>query len=52
MSQIVLLSIITLCAIGAIAAIMLYYAAKKFQVYEDPRIDEVEAVLPSANCGG
>jgi len=52
MSQIVLLSIITLCAIGVIAAVMLYYAAKKFQVYEDPRIDEVEAVLPSANCGG
>lgn len=52
MSEIVLLSIVTLCTIGIIAAVMLYAAAKKFKVYEDPRIDEVEAVLPSANCGG
>lgn len=27
-------------------------ASKKFYVYEDPRIDEVEALLPGANCGG
>ncbi len=52
MSTIVLLSIITLCTIGCIAAVMLYYAAKKFKVYEDPRIDQVEALLPLANCGG
>lgn len=52
MSQIVLLSIITLCVIGGIAAVVLFYAAKKFKVYEDPRIDEVEALLPAANCGG
>jgi RnfABCDGE-type electron transport complex B subunit len=52
MSQIVLLSIITLCVIGGVAAVVLFYAAKKFKVYEDPRIDQVEALLPSANCGG
>ncbi|MDD2562702.1 MAG: Fe-S cluster domain-containing protein [Salinivirgaceae bacterium] len=52
MSLIVLLSIITLCVIGVIAAVVLFYAAKKFKVYEDPRIDEVEALLPAANCGG
>jgi RnfABCDGE-type electron transport complex B subunit len=27
-------------------------ASKKFYVYEDPRIDEVEEHLPGANCGG
>ena len=27
-------------------------ASKKFFVYEDPRIDDVEAMLPGANCGG
>ena len=30
----------------------LLYASKKFYVYEDPRIDEIEALLPAANCGG
>ena len=34
------------------AAVILYFVAKKFYVYEDPRVDEVEAVLPGANCGG
>ena len=49
--NIILISVITLGAIGAFAAIILYLVAKKFYVYEDPRIDEVEAILPSANCG-
>ena len=38
--------------IGIIAACLLYFAAKKFNVEEDPRIAEVEAILPGANCGG
>ena len=38
--------------IGIIAACLLYFAAKKFNVKEDPRIAEVEAILPGANCGG
>ena len=25
---------------------------KKFEVYEDPRIAQVQEVLPGANCGG
>lgn len=52
MSQIIIYTIITLVAIGATAAIILYFVAQKFKVYEDPRIDEVEEVLPAANCGG
>ncbi|MEN8201411.1 MAG: Fe-S cluster domain-containing protein [Bacteroidota bacterium] len=52
MSQIILFTIITLVAIGAAAAIILYFVAQKFKVYEDPRIDEVEEALPAANCGG
>jgi len=52
MSQIIIYTIITLVAIGAAAAIILYFVAQKFKVYEDPRIDEVEEVLPAANCGG
>lgn len=52
MSQIILFTIITLVAIGAAAAIILYFVAQKFKVFEDPRIDQVEEVLPAANCGG
>lgn len=47
-----LISIIVLGATGIIAAILLYIAAKKFHVYEDPRIAEIEQILPGANCGG
>ena len=31
--------------------IVLAYASKKFAVETDPKIDEVRAVLPGANCG-
>ncbi len=40
-----------MAAIGVILAAVLAYADKKLYVYEDPRIDEVEALLPKANCG-
>ncbi len=49
--NIIVVSLITLGVIGALAAIVLYFVAKKFYVYEDPRIEEVEAVVPGANCG-
>ncbi|MDA3952282.1 MAG: RnfABCDGE type electron transport complex subunit B, partial [Bacteroidales bacterium] len=52
MSTTILFTIISLSAIGAIAAIILYFVAQKFKVFEDPRIDQVEEVLPAANCGG
>jgi len=52
MSQIIIYTILTLVAIGAAAAIILYFVAQRFKVYEDPRIDEVEEALPAANCGG
>jgi len=43
---------LTLGAIGAVGAVFLYAASKKFEVYEDPRIAQVQEVLPGANCGG
>ncbi len=52
MSQIILFTILTLVAIGAAAAIILYFVAQRFKVFEDPRIDQVEEALPAANCGG
>lgn len=45
-------SIIVLGIIGALAAIVLYFVAKKFHVYENPKIAEIEELLPGANCGG
>ena len=50
--NVLLITIITLSALGVLAAVILYYVAQKFKVYEDPRIDQVEEVLPAANCGG
>jgi len=52
MSTTVIYTIVSLSGLGAAAAVILYMAAQKFKVYEDPRIDEVEGVLPGANCGG
>ena len=48
----ILTSIIVLGVIGLAAAALLYLAATKFRVEEDPRIAEVEELLPGANCGG
>jgi Na+-translocating ferredoxin:NAD+ oxidoreductase subunit B len=52
MSQIIIITILTLAGIGTVAALILYFVAQKFKVYEDPRIDVVEQALPAANCGG
>jgi Na+-translocating ferredoxin:NAD+ oxidoreductase subunit B len=52
MSITIIYTIITLSAIGTSAAVVLYFVSRKFKVYEDPRIDEVEGSLPAANCGG
>lgn len=48
----ILYTIITLSLLGALAATVLFFVARRFKVYEDPRIDLVEAALPAANCGG
>lgn len=45
-------SVIVLGIIGIIAAVLLFLAAKKFYVFEDPKIAEIEELLPGANCGG
>ncbi len=51
-NDILLYSLISLGGIGLGAAIILFFIAKKFKVIEDPKIDEIEELLPSANCGG
>ncbi len=43
---------LVLSSLGVVAAVALFYIAKQFKVVEDPRIDDVEKMLPGANCGG
>lgn len=45
-------SIITLFALGLVAAVLLAVASRVFHVEEDPRVQAVLEVLPGANCGG
>ena len=52
MSPAILITIISLSLLALTASIILYFVAQKFKVFEDPRIDEIQDVLPAANCGG
>ncbi len=45
------ISLIILTGLGLLFSSILAFAYKKLKVEEDPRIDEVEAMLPGANCG-
>ncbi len=45
------IAILVLGGLTALLAGMLVVANKKLYVYEDPRIDDVEDMLPHANCG-
>jgi electron transport complex protein RnfB len=47
----VLIPLAILVGLGVLFASILALAYKKLRVYEDPRIDQVEEMLPSANCG-
>lgn len=44
-------AILTVGALGFISSFGLGIAAKKFAVHVDPKIEELEEVLPGANCG-
>lgn len=52
MSNTIIFTLATMAALGAISAIILYFVAQQFKVYEDPQIDVVQESLPGANCGG
>ncbi|MCQ2150827.1 MAG: Fe-S cluster domain-containing protein [Bacteroidales bacterium] len=52
MSTTIIWTIVILAGLGLILSLVLYLVAAKFKVEEDPRIDEVEKVMPGANCGG
>ncbi|MBR1869995.1 MAG: Fe-S cluster domain-containing protein [Bacteroidales bacterium] len=52
MTTTIIWTIVILAALGLVLSVVLFLIAKKFKVEEDPRIDEVEKVMPGANCGG
>lgn len=48
----ILIALGVLGALGVIGSLVLYWVSKKFYVFEDPRVGQVEELLPGANCGG
>ena len=47
----ILIAVGFMAGLGLILATVLVIANRRLYVYEDPRIDDVEELLPSANCG-
>ena len=47
----VMFSILVVGGLGLIAGAVLAFASEKFAVEVDPRVEELEAVLPGINCG-
>jgi Na+-translocating ferredoxin:NAD+ oxidoreductase RNF subunit RnfB len=52
MNSVIFYTVVSLSSLGVLSAVILYVVAQKFKVFEDPRIDEVQEILPGANCGG
>lgn len=47
----IIIAILILGGIGVLSALILFIVSKRFYVKEDPRIEQIEALLPGANCG-
>ena len=47
----ILMPLLLLGGIGVVGALLLYLVARRFHVEEDPAVEQVEALLPGANCG-
>ncbi|MBO4606324.1 MAG: ferredoxin, partial [Prevotella sp.] len=45
-------AVMVLGGIALVAAVILFFCSRKFAVKEDPRLAQVNEVLPGANCGG
>ncbi len=52
MNESLLYSTLLLGTTGSIASVILYWVSKKFYVYEDPLVTEINDLLPAANCAG
>ncbi len=52
MTELFIISAVSMGVLGAGLAVFLAFADKKFQVQEDPRIEAMLGALPGSNCGG
>ncbi len=52
MTNFIFIAVMVLGTIALISSVVLYLVSKKFAVEEDPRIGQVQEILPGANCGG
>ncbi len=50
--SILLTAVAMLGTLGAGSAAILFLVGQRFKVEEDPRVEEVQEALPTANCGG
>lgn len=48
----IMISILVLGGLGLAGSVVLWAVSRRFHVEEDPRIAEIESLLPGANCGG
>lgn len=51
MAASLLTPVLFMVALGGVLAFVIAIAVRRLYVYEDPRIEEVEEMLPSVNCG-
>ena len=49
MTSTIIWTVVIIAVLGLVLAVVLYLVAERFKVEEDPRIDEVEKVMPGAN---
>ena len=52
MLSVIIWTVAVITVLGLVLALVLYLVARRFKVHQDPRIDEVERLMPGANCGG
>lgn len=48
----IIYAVIALCGTALVFAVIIFFVELKFKVIEDPLIDQVQELLPGANCGG
>jgi len=48
----IVVSALSMGGLGAVLAVFLAFADRRFKVTEDPRIEAVLGILPNTNCGG
>ena len=51
MLETILISAAVVALLGLVLGLLIALTAKKFEVKVDPRIEEIQALLPGANCG-